>query len=304
MANDVVVGSNDSNGSNLPMVPSLPAGLRSLLDSGKRAEIGDDGEVRVADDWQPPAIDDKQRAWISGNALPQLDELLAPADGVELTTRITTLLAHFYVANLPAKAHAVMIEDWRKALCDLPMWAIDAGCAKWFETEERKPTPAGIRRLAKLAVAEAEEDRQKLRKMVALPPPANDLMAALMGKFPQRVIDTWIKPLSLTIVGERAFVRCPGKFHRDWVRDRYRAAIAEALPGRKVFILADGEREPQEEQDEDQEAFLARMRRLRDGLGAAPATSSGVPLFPGEAMGAAEKERARAASLRRAGERA
>lgn len=39
-------------------------------------------------------------------------------------------------------------------------------------------------------------------------------------------------------------------------------------------------------------------------VGAAPAPSTGVPLFPDETMSAAEKERARAASLRRAGERA
>jgi hypothetical protein len=53
---------------------------------------------------------------------------------------------------------------------------------------------------------------------------------------------------------------------------------------------------------EDREAFFARLREQYPlGMGAAPARSSGVPLYPDEVMSAAEKERARAASLRRAG---
>lgn len=275
----------------------MPEGLLSLLNSGKRAELTDAGEVVIAEDWHPPIVDEKQRTWINAKAIPQLDAYLAPADGVALTARITTLLSHWYVAKLPQAAWAAIIEDWRKALADLPMWAIEEACQQWFATEERKANPAGIRRLAKEAMAEADEERLKLRRIVALPPPANELVAALTGKLPPVAVEKWIAPLSLTVLGEVAVIRCPSRFHRDWVRTHYGTAIAQAQQGRKVHILGPGEPDPKPEADgESREEFVMRLRTANpDSFG------GGVPLFPDERMSASEKERLRRRSLERAG---
>jgi hypothetical protein len=249
----------------------------------------------VADDWHPPVVDDKQRAWIEAKAMPQLDAYLAPAEGVALTSRITVLLSHFYVASMPEAAWSMLIDDWRKALADLPMWAINAGCERWFGTEERKPTPASIRRLAKEAVADADEERQKLRRIIALPPPANELVAAMTGQVKPVAIDKWIAPLSLTVVGDMAVVRCPSRFHRDWVRTHYGTAIAEAQTGRKVHILGPGDPDPKPEaKDGDREAFMARIKA------AYPDAVGGIPIYPDEAMSSGEKERARSQSIERA----
>lgn len=265
----------------------MPERLLSLLHSGKTAVIGHDGEIAIDDQWHPPVVDEKQRMWIEANALPQLDAYLAPAKGDDLTGRITVLLSHFFVAKMPAQVWAKLIEDWVRALSEFPMWAIEAACDSWMASEERKPTPAAIRRLAVEVVADASEERRKLRATIALPPPANELVAALIGTIPPLAIVKWISPLSLTVSGDMAVVRCPGAFHRDWVQTHYAYHIAQAQKGRYVRIIADGDPEPSPMTEADKERMRNRLSRML-GIQKAP------PLYAEERMGADTKDRVRA----------
>ncbi len=230
-----------------PTKPCLPERLKSLLDTCQTVEIGDDGSADLSA-WVPPLIDSKQKAWVSTNVIPDFDAFLAPAPGVDLTARITTLLSHFFVAKMPAAAWSQMIEDWRKALSDLPMWAINGACERWLQDEERKPTPAGIRRMANDLVAEAKTEREKLLSMVALPSPANRLSASMHGKLAPAIIAKWIDGLSVDLVDGGAVVRCPSAYHRTWVDSRYAAEIKEVLAVKRVWFLLAGEAIPRRQE--------------------------------------------------------
>lgn len=283
----------------------MPEALRSLLATGSRTIIDDAEQAHVvADEWHPPVVSDKQKAWIERKLLPDYDAYLAPANGDDLSARVTAYLLHFYVAKLSPGVHAKLVDDWVKALRDLPMWAVEEACTRWFDTDhgDRKPNPAHIRRLAKAAVADAAEERDKLSRILALPAPSNELVAALAGKLQPVAIDKWIAPLSLTVVDNVALVRCPSRFHRDWVRSHYATAIAQAQPGRKVHILGPGETAPKPEADgESREEFVMRLRTANpNSFGG----GGGVPLYQDEVMSPAEKARLRQQSLRRVEEHA
>lgn len=256
-----------------------------LLDSRTKTVIGDDSAV-VLDDWHPRVVDDVQRSLIVSKALPQIDAYLSPAKGDALAGRITVLLAHYFVAPMPGVAWAAVIEDWRKALCSFPMWAVEAGCNRWIAEQPRKPTPAGVRKMVEEAVFEAEEERKKLRAIIALPPPSNELVKALDGIIPHTAIKTWVTPLTLTVINDMAVVRCPSRFHRDWVRTHYGDAIFKVQKGRLVHILASDEPDPKPMTDADRENMKARIARMRPGRVI-------IPLYPEERMSAETKDRIR-----------
>lgn len=224
-------------------------------------------------------VSDKQKAWIERKLLPEYDAYLAPASGDDLTARVTALLLHFYVAKLSPGVHAKLVDDWVKALSDLPMWAIEEACIGWFDTDhgDRKPTPAHIRRMAKAAVADAAEERDKLSRILALPAPPNCLVEPMRGKVGAAAIRTWIEPLSVRVEDGRAVIRAPSLFIRDWVSSRYGDAIREALKVGKVVFLGPNEVEPKAKTPEEEEASRRRVSELMASMRGGDETRAVAP---------------------------
>lgn len=52
----------------------------------------------------------------------------------------------------------MVLADWIATLGDLPQAAIERACAEWLTYEERRPTPAGIRKRAVAFLAPRRED--------------------------------------------------------------------------------------------------------------------------------------------------
>ena len=75
--------------------------------------------------------------------------------------RIATMLAHFYVSPLSEAEMSAVASDWAEALREFPQWAIAEACSEWLRTQERKPTPAAIRRLCQHHFAVVEFTRLK-----------------------------------------------------------------------------------------------------------------------------------------------
>ena len=224
--------------------------LKSLLTTGARIEIGADNQaVVVGEDWLVPAVSDQQREWIARVLLPQYDTYLEPARGDDLAARITVLLSHYFVADLPPAAHAALLRDWVRSLAGLPMWSVGAACARWLAERDRKPSPAAIRSLAFEACADVNLERERLQKILALPAPPNVLMELLRGALKAHELAAWIKPLSVAVLNEgavsRAIVRAPSAFHRDWVATRYEHDIRRVLKVDSVVFLMAGEPDPE-----------------------------------------------------------
>lgn len=71
------------------------------------------------------------------------------------------MLAHFYVSPMTEAETRAIAADWVSSLKDFPAWAIDAAVTEWLRTQERKPTIAGICKLARQHAAIIEFTRQK-----------------------------------------------------------------------------------------------------------------------------------------------
>lgn len=74
-----------------------------------------------------------------------------------LAARIAALLGHYYEIDADELTNKAIAQDWIGALCHLPQWALEAACLDWLTTEQRKPTPAGIRELATRRMAPVDE---------------------------------------------------------------------------------------------------------------------------------------------------
>jgi len=196
-----------------------------------------------------PFDNQKQRDWSIRVLLPKYDAYLTPARGDETAARVTVLLSHFFVVDLPPAAHAALLRDWLRALADLPLWAIDGACNRWIAERDRRPAPANIRALALEACADASRERDRLRQIIALPPPPNVLVGLLRGSLRPHEIKSWIEPLLVVVLsgpdGARAIVRAPTACARDWVAARYADAIQRALAVDEVVFLLSSDPDPE-----------------------------------------------------------
>ncbi len=77
-------------------------------------------------------------------ALQQYDRYLAPAERQDVSARIATLLAHYYVPDMPASLQTAVMSDWLDELSEFPAWAIQEACRDWLRNERRKPTLSEI----------------------------------------------------------------------------------------------------------------------------------------------------------------
>ena len=75
---------------------------------------------------------------------------------VWITMRVEALLSHYFQPNISDEADLLAAATWIDVLGDIPKDAVDQAFCEWERTEEKRPTPAGIRRLALTRVAKPE----------------------------------------------------------------------------------------------------------------------------------------------------
>ena len=96
--------------------------------------------------------------------LPEYVEYLRPAQRKHVAGRVTTLLAHFFVPDMPVPLQTAVISDWLEDLAEFPPWAVEDACRMWRRTESRRPTPAVIRKICQKAVKDVEFECRILRE--------------------------------------------------------------------------------------------------------------------------------------------
>lgn len=130
-----------------PSPPSLPASLQSRVQSALTVEMaGASYRVSLNPHWRAPALTATEVSLVQ-DALAEHQAYLAPAEPKALLARITVLLSHFYVAELPPAISQAIATDWFEALCEFPAWAVNRAAAAWLREESGKPSIADIRRL-------------------------------------------------------------------------------------------------------------------------------------------------------------
>ena len=99
-------------------------------------------------------------------ALRQYDLYLAPAVRQQTSVRIATLLAHFYVANMPASLQTAVMTDWLDELSEFPAWSIQKACRDWLRDERRRPTLADIVERCEATTQNAKTERWVLDRFL------------------------------------------------------------------------------------------------------------------------------------------
>lgn len=107
--------------------------------------------------WKPPNPPNAMVSEIS-DALAEHERYIAPAPRQKISARVTVLLAHYYVPDLPAAAQVAVLEDWVEALQEFPRWAIKTACDEWLRTQRRTPVPADMVELCNDAIRDARND--------------------------------------------------------------------------------------------------------------------------------------------------
>lgn len=90
------------------------------------------------------------------------ERYLAPGPQEQTSAALAVTLRMFFDRDFEPGVDEAVIEAWLMDLGDLPAWAVEHACGLWRRTEEKRPTVAGIRRLA---VAEIERDRETMRRL-------------------------------------------------------------------------------------------------------------------------------------------
>lgn len=157
--------------------PSLTPALKSLLDRASEPQSTSDGpRSYIISDWALPSMNDcvpripaEGREQVA-TALAHYERHLKPAPQGKITARVTVLLSHYFVPDLPVAAQRAVLTDWVDALADFPWWAIQKACAEWLKTERRKPTPADIVLRCEAAISKAGVDVWALKKLLKANP--------------------------------------------------------------------------------------------------------------------------------------
>lgn len=69
-----------------------------------------------------------------------------------IAIRARVLLRHGYQVEMSEAEEAMMLADWIDSLSDLPQAAIEGAIRHWLRNEDRRATPAAIRRLAQARI--------------------------------------------------------------------------------------------------------------------------------------------------------
>ena len=124
----------------LPMEPCLPLDIERLM----RAENVTHEENNRFCDRPPPITGDQAEA--VRKALTVLEAGMTPAHRPALSSRVITMLAHYFVPDMPQTLADAVMADWIEALSEYPNWAVNAACTRWLHGNNRKPTIADVRK--------------------------------------------------------------------------------------------------------------------------------------------------------------
>ena len=67
---------------------------------------------------------------------------------VWITMRVEAILSHYYQPNISEEADLLSAATWIDVLRDIAKEAVDQAFCEWVRNEEKRPTPAGIRKRA------------------------------------------------------------------------------------------------------------------------------------------------------------
>lgn len=136
---------------------------------------------RYGCNWTPsPVPEGQKRAAL--RILSDMDRELTPAPSDWIAARIVTLLAHFWMPDMPENLHQAISRDWISVLGGYPRQAIDRACLDYLRDDtSKRPTPGKIRKLCEERVGEKMRDRDRLRECLeckALPRERGRMMTA------------------------------------------------------------------------------------------------------------------------------
>lgn len=70
--------------------------------------------------------------------------------------RVRALLSHYFQPDLSAEEEELAMTSWIKQLSQLPQAAIEQACDEWEGDQEKRPTPAAIRKRALARIQKPE----------------------------------------------------------------------------------------------------------------------------------------------------
>lgn len=126
----------------------------------------------IRQDWRPPcpSTEDGRRSLAA--AIRSYERHLATATPKEIAGRVTTLLAHNFVPDMPYKAQAALVGDWIDVLAGYPFWAIQNAALTWLAHREpaERANVTRIRELCERLVSRPRCELAVLRRMQCAQP--------------------------------------------------------------------------------------------------------------------------------------
>ena len=151
------------------MRPSLPQALLLPLKGVVVVARNRDREIikrrhRYAELPDFKSLTEEAKAALPGT-IAAYQRYLAPGPVDDITIRVTVLLSHYFVPDIPEAAQAAIMVDWVDALHEFPYWAVKKACDNWRNWETKKPTPAHIRTMCMDAVRDDRETLDRLQRL-------------------------------------------------------------------------------------------------------------------------------------------
>ena len=94
---------------------------------------------------------------------------------VWLTKRIEAMLSHYYQPTISIEADLLAAATWIDVLGIIPKAAIEMACREWECSEDRRPTPAAIRKRALAHVTAPAKPSEPAPRVAIEPPTADEL---------------------------------------------------------------------------------------------------------------------------------
>ena len=152
MGTDIV-----ATGKNLrPTTPHTP--LTLML----RVSRLEDCRIRTGLYPREPSLTETERAEAEG-LVPAYRAYLTPGKRDEISARILTLRAHYFMPDMPKGLADAVADDWTDDMSAYPLWAVKAACDRYRRSQAtRAPRPADI---IAFAEEEIEHERQQLHEI-------------------------------------------------------------------------------------------------------------------------------------------
>mgnify|MGYP003637906053 CR=1 FL=1 len=81
-----------------------------------------------------------------------IQAIRSPGDDAYILKRLRACLSAFYEPEMDPKTRAAMMDEYPRALGDLPRWAVSTAFDAWMRQHNRRPSPAEIRILAENSI--------------------------------------------------------------------------------------------------------------------------------------------------------